>query len=198
VGARTRGKPGGLRTVRDVHLLETDRLTLSPWRVEHVELLARLAAIPEVMTYIGPGTLWSQEKAKEISNAAVSHWVEHSFGWRTATERASGRLVGFLGLNFAGEGTARVRANEYEIGWWMDPMVWGRGYAREGGRAIRDEALQSLHAPSVIARIQPANARSVTVAKSLGLTHEFDTTGKTNEPVSVYRLVASDLAQAHR
>lgn len=177
-----------------MHPLETDHLTLSPWRVEHAELLARLAAIPEVMTYIGPGELWSQEKSNEISNAAVSHWAEHSFGWRAATERASGVLVGFLGLNFAGEGTARVAANEYEIGWWMDRTVWGCGYAREGGRAICDEALRTLHAPSVIARIQPANARSIRVAESLGLTHDFDTTGKTNEPVSVYRLLATDLA----
>jgi RimJ/RimL family protein N-acetyltransferase len=97
-------------------------------------------------------------------------------------------LVGFLGLNDAGEGTAGLTASEFEIGWWMDPSVWGRGYAREGGCAIRDEALNGLRAPSVIARIQPANARSIAVAQALGLTHDLDTTGKTGEPVSVYRV----------
>ena len=70
----------------------------------------------------------------------------------------------------------------------MDPAVWGRGYAREGGQAIRDEALNSFQAPSVIARIQPANARSIAVARAIGLAHDFATTGKTGETVDVYRL----------
>jgi hypothetical protein len=46
----------------------------------------------------------------------------------------------------------------------------------------------------VIARIQPANTRSVAVAQSLGLTHDFDTTGRTNELVSVYRKSTPDPA----
>ena len=153
-------------------------------------MLARLSSLPDVMTLIGPGELWSEQKAAEVFDAAVSHWAEHGFGWRVAQATASGRLVGFLGLNYAGKGTAGLAASEFEIGWWMDPSVWGHGYAREGGRAIRDEALNGLGAPSVIARIQPANARSITVAQALGLTPDFDTTGRTGEPVSVYRLAS--------
>jgi RimJ/RimL family protein N-acetyltransferase len=168
--------------------ISTERLTLLPWGSEHVAMLARLSSSSDVMRFIGPGELWSEQKSVEVSDAAVRHWAEHGFGWRVARETASSRLVGFLGLNYAGEGTAGLAASEYEIGWWMDPSVWGRGYAREGGRAIRDEALNGLRAPSVVARIQPANARSVAVAQALGLTHDLDTTGKNGEPVSVYRL----------
>ena len=158
-------------------------------------MLARLGSMPDVMTFIGPGELWSGQKAAEVSDAAVSHWTEHGFGWRVAQETASGRLVGFLGLNYAGEGTAGLAASEYEIGWWMDPSVWGRGYAREGGRAIRDEVLNRLGAPSVIARIQPANRRSFAVARGLGLTLDFDTTGRAGEPVSVYRLASGRMVE---
>lgn len=183
---------GDLRRLVAVSIIETERLALLPWQADHVELLARLASVPGVMTYIGPGEPWSAQKSTEISAAAVRHWADHGFGWRAAKERKSGRLVGFLGLNFAGEGTTGVAADEYEIGWWMDPAVWGKGYAREGGRAIRDEALATLHAPAVIARIQPANARSIAVAEALGLAHDFDTTGKAGEPVSVYCLAAEE------
>lgn len=172
--------------------IETERLALLPWQADHVELLARLAVIPEVMTYIGPGELWSEQKSTEISAAAVRHWADHGFGWRAAKERNSGRLVGFLGLNFAGEGTVGLAADEYEIGWWMDPAVWGKGYAGEGGTAIRDEALTTLRAPRVIARIQPANVSSIAVAQALGLTHHFDTTGKAGEQVSIYCLAAEE------
>jgi RimJ/RimL family protein N-acetyltransferase len=131
-------RPGGAES------LETEHLILRPWRDEHAELLSRLARIPEVMTYIGPGELWSTDKSEEISRAATAHWAEHSFGWRAAEERETGHMVGFLGLNLAGEGTVGVAVDEYEIGWWMDPVIWGRGYAREGGAAVRDEALPRL------------------------------------------------------
>lgn len=172
------------------HEIETNRLVLAPWGPEHTELLVRLSSIPQMMTFIDLGELWSRAKAEEVAGAAREHWTEHGFGWRAATERASGDPVGFLGLNFARPGTAGVDSNEYEIGWWMDPAVWGRGFAREGALAIRDEALESLTAPGVIARIQASNARSIAIAESLGLTHDFVTTGKSGEPLGVYRLTA--------
>jgi hypothetical protein len=72
----------------------------------------------------------------------------------------------------------------------------GRGLAREGAEAIRDEAFDVLNAPSVIARIQPANARSIAVAEATGLTRDFRATDKTGEPVVVYRLAAVDRSAA--
>lgn len=171
--------------------ITTERLSLDPWRDEHLGLLSRLASIPEVMSFIGTGELWPEEKSDEVSRAAVSHWADHGSGWRVAADRATGHLVGFIGLNFVGEGTGRVEADEFELGWWMDPSVWGLGFAREGAAAVRDAALNSLGAPGVIARIQPANRRSISVAESIGLTHDVDTTGKIGEPVSVYRLSAA-------
>jgi hypothetical protein len=60
---------------------------------------------------------------------------------RAAIERASGRAVGFIALNLAGEGTAGLDPGEYEIGWWLDPAAQGRGLAREGAQAVLDDAL---------------------------------------------------------
>jgi RimJ/RimL family protein N-acetyltransferase len=170
--------------------LETSRLRLDRWGEEHTEMLVRLAALPEVMRYVGPGALLTREQAEEMAARVRRHWSEHGFGWRPASDKATGELVGFIALNFAGEGTVGLGAGEYEIGWWLAPEAWGRGLAREGAEALRDEAFGVLGAPSIVARIQPANARSIAVAEACGLTHDFDTTGKTGEPVAVYRLLA--------
>jgi RimJ/RimL family protein N-acetyltransferase len=170
--------------------IETDRLVLERWGPQHSELLVGLSSIAQVTTFIGPGEPWSRETAEEVALSACRHWADHNFGWRAAVERSSGELVGFLGLNFAGAGTAGLDASEYEIGWWLDPTVWGRGFAREGAAAIRDEALTTVRAPSVIARIQPTNARSIAVAESAGLAFDFATTGRSGEAVAVYRLRA--------
>jgi RimJ/RimL family protein N-acetyltransferase len=127
-------------------------------------------------------------KAQAVAAAAREHWREHGFGWRAAVEKATGRPVGFIALAFAGEGTPGLHRFEYEIGWWLDPRAWGRGLAREGALAVRAEAFGRVGAPSVVARIQPENAASIRVAESIGLALAFSTTGRTGEPISVYRL----------
>jgi RimJ/RimL family protein N-acetyltransferase len=170
--------------------METARLRLEPWDETHAALLARLAAIPQVMRYIGPGELWSPAKTEEVAAEKRLHWAEHGFGWRVAVEKATGVPVGFMALNFAGEGTAGLDAREYEIGWWLEPSQWGRGFATEGGLALIDEAFGRLGAPSVVARIQPDNAASLRVAERLGLRLDFHTTGKLGEPLAIVRRLA--------
>jgi RimJ/RimL family protein N-acetyltransferase len=170
--------------------LETPRLRLDPWTEAHTDLLVHLSSIPEVMRFIGPGVPWSPAHAEQVAAAKRQHWIEHGFGWRPATEKATGELVGFMALNFAGTGTAGLDPSEYEIGWWLAPQAWGRGLAREGALAVRDEAFDALSAPSVIARMQPANKPSIAVARAAGLRHAFNTTGETGEPLVIYRLTA--------
>lgn len=117
----------------------------------------------------------------------IEHWRVHGFGWRVA--RAQGTAVGLIALSFAGEG-AGINASEYEIGWWLAPSAWGRGLAREGAAAVRDEAFERVRAPSIVARIQPANAGSLGVAAAIGLRHETESIGRGGEPIAVLRLSA--------
>ena len=137
--------------------IETPRLRLEPWDQAHAEMLARLGAIPSVVRYVGSGEIWPREKSQEVHDRQVEHWRRHGFGWRAAVEKASGRQVGLIALNFLGDGTAGLDSGEYEIGWWLHPGDHGRGFAREGAHAVRDEARDRLGAPSVVARIQPPN-----------------------------------------
>jgi RimJ/RimL family protein N-acetyltransferase len=174
--------------VRD---LVTVRLRLEPWQLSHGELLERLSALPEVMRYIGDGTPWTADDARGHSERAFAHWREHGFGWRRAVERDGGRPVGMVALELTRD-VPGLDDGEHEIGWWLDPAVWGRGYATEAGRAIVAEAFGRVQAPSVVARVQPGNAASLGVARSLGLTDERDTVGRRGEPVRILRLKATD------
>ncbi len=167
--------------------LETDRLLLAEWSDSDLALLARLSADPRVVRYVGDGQLWSPERAADVSGAMVKHWRANGFGWRVATEKESGEAVGFIALNYLGEGAAGLDANEFEIGWWLDPRAWGHGFASEGARAVAREAFERLGAPSIVARLQPDNLASARVATQIGMEHELDTTGRFGEPVAVYR-----------
>jgi pimeloyl-ACP methyl ester carboxylesterase/RimJ/RimL family protein N-acetyltransferase len=176
-------------------VLRTPRLRLEPWAGSHTEMLVRLASLPEVTRYIGDGQPWPANRALTLAEANREHWRRHGFGWRAAIDSASGRPIGLIALGFAGDG-AGVPADEYEIGWWVDPDAWGRGLAREGAIALRDEAFGRVGAPSVVARIQPANLASLAVARALGLTAESTSAGRVGEPIAVLRLTAAAWREA--
>jgi RimJ/RimL family protein N-acetyltransferase len=168
--------------------LHTARLRLDPWTDADLDLFAGLARTPAVMRYIGDGTTWTDARIHDVAAHIAEHWSAHGFGWRVARlhDRAA---VGVFALNFAGEG-AGVDAAEYEIGWWLAPSAWGRGLGREGAAAVRDEAFERVGAPSIVARIAPANAASLAVAAAIGLDHESQSTGRGGEPIAVLRLSA--------
>lgn len=178
--------------------LPTARLDLRPWQDTDLDLLARLGADPAVIRWVGDGQPWTRERSIEVHARTLLHWETHGFGWRVAIVRATGEPIGLIALNFAFAGTRGVGLDEFEIGWWLSPAAWGRGYATEGAAAVRDEALHRLHAPSVIARIQPDNAASRGVARSIGMTVDFQTADHTGIPVVVYRLTAADAARVSR
>lgn len=167
--------------------LTTARMTLDPWAESDFKLLGDLARTPAVMRYIGDGSPWPDARIADVGAHVVEHWHRHGFGWRVA--RIDGAAIGLIALNFAGDG-AGVDATEYEIGWWLAPSVWGRGLAREGAAAVRDEAFARVGAPSIVARIQPANAASLAVAAAIGLSHETESTGRGGEDIAVLRLAA--------
>jgi RimJ/RimL family protein N-acetyltransferase len=170
--------------------LLTPRLRLEPWSEDHTEMLVSLAGLPEVVRYIGDGAPWSEGRALELDARNRAHWRGHGFGWRAAIDRETEAQIGLAALNFAGEG-AGVDAGEYEIGWWFHPSVWGCGFAREAAIAVRDEGVQRLGAPSLVARIQPGNAASLRLAGAIGMQWERDGMGRAGEPIAVLRLTAA-------
>jgi RimJ/RimL family protein N-acetyltransferase len=176
--------------------LQTERLRLERFTPRHAALLLELSANPQVMRFVGAGVPWTREFAAEVAAALTEHWEAHGFGWRVAVERASGRAIGFVALNFLGEGVGGLDPGEYELGWWLEPAAWGRGLAFEGAIALKSEAFARLRAPSVIARIQPPNERSMRVAGKLGMALDTFATGRQGEELTVFRLANPRLARA--
>ncbi len=170
--------------------LETPRLLLHPWDARGLPLVQRLSAMPEVTRYIGDGSVYSPEAAAAMAERQAAHWREHGWGSYVAFERSSGTAVALIAQNQVGDATPGLEPTEHEIGWWVDPPAWGRGYAREGGEALVRAAFEDVGSPAVIARIQPGNVASLRVAEALGLSFAFASTGRSGEAVHVLRRVA--------
>jgi RimJ/RimL family protein N-acetyltransferase len=168
--------------------LETDRLILLPWTADAVGMLARLAADPRIVRYVGDGTPWTATRSLEVSDRQLGHWHQHGFGWRVIVETATGEEIGLVCLNFLGDGAAGVDPDEYEIGWWLDPRRWGLGFAFEAASAVARHAFDDLLTPSLLARIHPPNKASIGVATKLGMSYEQTTTGRFDDPCAIYRV----------
>ena len=169
-------------------VIETERLHLERWSDAHLEPLVRMCGDPEVMRFIGDGSIWSPERAAETHERKLLLWVERGYGWRAALDRADGSWVGIAALQPVGEGVEGVDPEEVEIGWWIEPALWGHGYATEAARPLLDEAFGRVGLERVVARIQPANLASAGVARKLGLRHDRTTQGARGESIDIYLL----------
>jgi RimJ/RimL family protein N-acetyltransferase len=140
--------------------LETERLWLRPFREGDLEAFAAIVADPETMTFMGG----PRDRVRAWADIAwcLGHWTLRGYGLWAAEEKASGALVGRIGL-LNPEGWPGL-----EVGWLVARSHWGRGLATEGGRASLAYAFEVLGADHVISLIRPDNAASIRVAEKLG------------------------------
>jgi ribosomal-protein-alanine N-acetyltransferase len=58
---------------------------------------------------------------------------------------------------------------EWEVGWAVNPQVWGKGYAGETAWAVMDWAFRELNVHRIVAFCHVDNAASVRVMEKLGM-----------------------------
>jgi RimJ/RimL family protein N-acetyltransferase len=141
--------------------LETDRLILRMWREEDFAAYARICADPLVMRYLG-GKPYTRLEAWRHMAYIVGHWQLRGYGHWAVEEKASGLMIGRLGLQNP-EGWPG-----FEIGWALARECWGKGYATEGARTVLEHAFTEMKSEHVISLIHPENTASIRVAEKLG------------------------------
>ncbi|GAA3846293.1 GNAT family N-acetyltransferase [Saccharothrix violaceirubra] len=149
--------------------LSTERLTLHRWTGADRNDLAALAALPEVVRHVGDGTPWSAELVSGKHDAALAHWAEHGFG-RLAVRDRAGAFVGLVSANRRTAEESHVDGPAVEIGYWVAPSAWGRGYATEMTSAVVAELFARDRADRLMARHFAANTVSGRLLDKLGFT----------------------------
>jgi len=143
--------------------LETDRLRLRQFRESDLDAYARITGDPDTMRYIAHGEPLDRDSAWRSLGYVLAHWQIRGFGLWAAEEKASGALVGRIGL-LRREGWRGV-----ELAWLVARERSGNGFATEGARAALAHAFTALGASRVISAIAPENSASIRVAEKLGL-----------------------------
>ncbi len=145
--------------------LETERLWLRQFRGDDLDAYARITSDAETMRYIARGEPMDRDEAWRSLAYIVGHWRIRGYGLWAAEDKASGALIGRIGL-YRPEGWPGL-----EVGWLVARERWGEGLATEGGRAALEYAFAVVGARRTISAIAPENTASIRVAEKLGLRH---------------------------
>lgn len=148
--------------------LRTERLLLRQWRPEDREPFAALNDDPLVMEHF-PGHL-DRAASDAMADRIETAIARNGWGLWAAEVLDTGEFIGFVGL-------AVPRFEEHftpcvEIGWRLASSAWGRGYAPEGARASLAHAFGPLGLDEVVAMTIPANDRSQSVMRKIGMTRD--------------------------
>jgi RimJ/RimL family protein N-acetyltransferase len=145
-------------------VLTTERLTLRPFRADDLGPFHAIMTTDEVRRSLHVPDDYSVGTAWNTLTSLAGMWELRGLGQWALEERGSGRFVGRAGLYW------RVEPEwpGVEVGWLLDPAVWGLGYATEAGaRAVR-YGFDVLGEESLYSVILHENVRSQAVADRLG------------------------------
>src|SRR5262249_12945019 len=78
--------------------LTTQRLILRRWREDDLDPLAEINADPEVMRYIGDGSVRDRQQTAAGLAQVEQVWEDRGYGLFAVEVKETGRLAGWVGL----------------------------------------------------------------------------------------------------
>ncbi len=144
----------------------TERLDLRRFRRDDLDELAVVFEKREVWQF-PYGRPFTRQETSDFLDAQIREWDDNGFGCWIARDRASGRVIGYVGISipmFLPEILPAI-----EVGWRFDPAVWGMGLASEGARAALDEGFNTLGLDEICSVPQSDNPASSRVCDRIGM-----------------------------
>ncbi len=155
--------------------LRTKRLLLRLATLDDLDAYAPIFADPEVMRFIGDGSLRSPERVARSIERSAELFAERGLGVLLAIDRATGEILGDCFVvpvmrSGADPKDLRDRGPEVELGYRLKRSAWGKGYATEAARAVLEWALgpDGPRLSEVIGLTYPENAASQKVLLKAG------------------------------
>lgn len=162
--------------------LHTERLLLRLATPGDLDAYAPIFADPEVMRFIGDGSLRSPERVARSIERSRELFAERGLGVLLAIDRATGEILGDCFVvpvmrSGADAKDLRDRGPEIELGYRLKRSAWGKGYATEAARAVLEWALgpDGPRLSEVIGITHPENLASQRVLLKVGFEREGPT-----------------------
>lgn len=146
--------------------VETERLRLRQFTIGDTEAVARMLADADVMRFIGGAPQTKPWEIWRSLSSALGHWMLRGYGPYAVEEKATGEVIGRIGL------LNPVGWPGLEIAWTLNKPAWGKGYATEAAAATARVGFNILKADRLVSLIHPDNVASKRVAERLGAVRE--------------------------
>ncbi|MFD9867590.1 GNAT family N-acetyltransferase [Streptomyces niveus] len=153
--------------------IRTPRLLLRRWTDDDLAPMAEINSDPEVMRWIGDGSVRDLDETAEDIERWEEEWDEEGFGLFAVELLASGELIGSVGLSAAGDLPEVLP--DVEISWRLGAQFWGQGYASEAAQAVLEFALQDRGLDRVVAVTRLGDEQSENVLRKLDLVLDRET-----------------------
>lgn len=150
-----------------MNILETEHLVLRQFSAEDAEFILEQVNEPSWIQNIGDRGVRTLEDARAyISNGPVASYAKNGFGLYLVLLKETNESIGMCGL------IKRPGLDDVDIGYALLPRFWGKGYAVESARAVRDYAKNVIGLKRLVAITDPANESSIRVLEKIGLRYE--------------------------
>lgn len=147
------------------NILETERLTLRPFREEDAETFFACCQNP----HLGDNAGWRPHQNLEESRDILrTVFIGQENVWAIVLKE-SRLLIGSIGLV---PDPKRDNPQSRMLGYWLSETHWGKGYMTESVRTVLDYGFDTLRLSLVTANCYPHNERSQQVLKRCGFIYE--------------------------
>jgi RimJ/RimL family protein N-acetyltransferase len=175
--------------------IETDRLLLRPFAETDADWVQAFAGSRDVARS-------TQNIPHPYEPGMAATWIgRHASGWESGemvvyaiTRREDEAPVGAIGL------TVEPANGVAELGYWIGPPMWGRGYATEAAGRLVEFGFRQWKLHRIMARHFGSNPASGRVLQKIGMVHEgtlreHHVKWDRREDIVVYAALASEFGR---
>ena len=148
--------------------LETERLTLRPWKESDAEDLFRYASDPDV----GPAAGWNAHASVEESRDVIKNYFSGPETYAVVLKE-TGRPIGSVGLMIGKDSHLNLPDTEAEICYWIGVPFWGRGLIPEAVKELTRRGFEDLNLQKIWAGYFDGNVRSKRVLEKCGFRYRY-------------------------
>lgn len=145
-------------------VLRTKRLVLRPFHAADAEAMFPYTSDPRVTKFVRFRT---HRSLAETRAAIRMIRTGKAFQAWAITLRQGGELIGACGFV-----APKVEHARGEIGYWLGPQHWGKGYAAEAAKAVIGYGFQKLRLNRIEAVCSPENPPAARVLEKAGMKYE--------------------------
>jgi RimJ/RimL family protein N-acetyltransferase len=168
-----------MSTYRIPQTLESERLKMRMFQENDWKDLHDYFGDLECGRYTSGRALQEHETWQKVA-ALIGHWQLRNYGSYALEEKSSSKVIGIAGLDYP------IDWPEPEIQWGLSRKFWGKGYASEAVRSIKQMTSQYIPDISLISLIHPDNSNSANLAKAVGARFEKNIMFR-GDTCSIYR-----------